>query len=105
MYLDQMDSSADGMVDELGVHAGVGEQRHQDRVRCVWKRNVNSNHDLKVQFHQRNTHSFYAHRSQKYKMADDLTVIFPLLGSMRVKVVRKMLMPQKSILTLICRLK
>jgi len=38
------------------------------------------------------TQSFYAHRSQKRKTTDDLTVIFVLLGSMRLKAERKTLM-------------
>ena len=33
-----MNTSADGMIPELGFHAGVGEERHQDRVGRVWKK-------------------------------------------------------------------
>jgi hypothetical protein len=36
--------------------------------------------------------SFYAHRSQKRKTADDLTVILVLLGSTNIKALLKMLM-------------
>jgi len=35
------------------------------------------------------TRSFYAHRSQKHKLTDDLTAFFALLGSTRVKAARK----------------
>jgi len=35
------------------------------------------------------TLSFYARRSRKHKMTDDLTVFFTLLGSVSVKAVRK----------------
>ncbi len=38
------------------------------------------------------TPSFYAHRSQKRKMANNLTVIFALLGSTSVKAACKTLM-------------
>ncbi len=38
------------------------------------------------------THIFYALRFQKHKMTHDLTIIFALLGSIRVKAARKMLM-------------
>jgi len=51
------------------------------------------------QFHQHLKPSFFVHRSQKCKMTDDLTVIFALLGSKRVKALGKMLMK----LTLGCR--
>jgi len=37
------------------------------------------------------THSFYTHRSQKWKMTDGLTAFFALLGSMRIRAARKML--------------
>jgi len=39
--------------------------------------------------------SFYAHRSQKRKMGNDLTVILALLESMLVKASHKMLMKLK----------
>jgi len=44
------------------------------------------------QFHQRFTHSFYARRSQKCKKDWQLDCFFTLLGSARVKAVRRMLM-------------
>jgi len=38
------------------------------------------------------TRSFYTLRSQKHKITDDLTAIFVLLGSTRIKAACKMLM-------------
>jgi len=46
----------------------------------------------KGQFHNHFLHIFYAHRSQKHKKTDGLTVyIFALLGSLCVKASHKML--------------
>ncbi len=42
-----------------------------------------------VNFTNKFTLSFYAHRSQKCKKTDDLTFFFTLLGSMSVKAERK----------------
>jgi len=45
-----------------------------------------------VNFTNKFTLSFYAHRSQKCKKTDDLTFFFTLLGSASVKAVSRSLM-------------
>jgi len=44
------------------------------------------------------TRNFYARRSQKHKMANDLSVIFALLGSTSIKALHKMLMKWTPVL-------
>ena len=57
----------------------------------VWIYTCNAGKDIKCQFHQRSTSSFYACRSQKCKKTIKSSSFFALLGSTSVKSACRML--------------